>query len=363
MPSRFQKASTRIHRPREAHMPQVCDTRPGHMIYFINKATMHGTATMAVPNHGGPARSSNRAGYQWGPRRDPPISLPRRPRNAYSKAAVRLHEAALLPGLECRRPQVTCYPMYPIDRSQINPFESATSGMRAAVLGLVDALPPEPPVPSVGSQAMSDLNEQAAFAHDGWGAEPIVDAHHYGYLQMFTVIDCAAAVAYLYESPRCFVVSPEFLLRPLAEATGRGKWLLDPTITTRERVGRMVNYRITDLTERKRLKIDSTRVQAKLASIYEAAGSLGYSMSRVRRGPKYVEPHPPSSSEFVRQGLAGIDEYRDTISKMLSMTLHGMWTGLHKSLSHGPPSLTPGVTWSERRSGAPGSHDGRMGAI
>jgi hypothetical protein len=176
----------------------------------------------------------------------------------------------------------------------------------------------------------------------------VIRLHMYGATQIYLAAEGAGAIATLYGSERSFPVVPFHLLRPLAEAAGRGQWLLDLAVSVEERIVRTMNVRLHELAERRKLLPSSSQgdVASDLKTVYAAASDLSRDLTsptppyRVR----YVAPGPLSSNALVKSGLGRSSAYGEPLSVLASGAIHGSVISVVMSMAAAPERSPTGLT-------------------
>lgn len=142
-----------------------------------------------------------------------------------------------------------------------------------------------------------------------------------GSIQVYATAESAGALAELFACERAFVISPYVIARVGAEAAGRARWLFDTKPPVLRRFARAQNLKLLDYHYRRRFvegaaKSDLTK---RSAAIRDAAKAHGLGVSK-RRDIRYIDPLPPTDSQFVRAGFAGA--YAGRLGLLASAATH-----------------------------------------
>jgi hypothetical protein len=237
-------------------------------------------------------------------------------------------------------------------------FEAHVGPVRDALMGLLDTAEKLRQswgsMPDANSRAMAELALEHQFkSPPPWGDDPVQSAHNLGQLLLYGASDCARGVVRLLSSDETPVFAHVVLARGGLEHAGRAWTLVDPSISVRLRVARVMNERLFGLSAQLRLPVDEAdkqRARERRAALLAAGEQLGYRKVRPdRQTPVTLETQRMSQTALVRAILQTSEDATlgATVYGYYSAVAHGTTFGLTQSVEMNVPGApaTPGVTW------------------
>ncbi len=161
-------------------------------------------------------------------------------------------------------------------------FNLALAPMVSGMIGLADAYAAATGnrgLPDASSPGMHDLAKQPQFARAP-GAQPVDNAQSLMRITTFAGFDHLRSYARLFQGDVTPVFSHLVLARAALQTFGPAAWLMEPGLTTEQRVKRVLLFDLEDALNRKRYGLDELKDSARdiVAHVRDLCQALGWSV-------------------------------------------------------------------------------------
>jgi hypothetical protein len=175
---------------------------------------------------------------------------------------------------------------------------------------------------------MAEIAAQAKYA-GAWGADPAVDAHALGWMQLSVAEDLVKSLSREFAEPG---PSPVFghivLARAIIESCARAAWLADPSIGVRLRIARAESERLYSLAEVEKLPGAAPNLEAR-RRILDTADELGFERKHGKnQSVVSLEEWRPGQTKIVRWLFAHDEDVGELIYRWWSAVAHSTLFGV-----------------------------------
>jgi len=191
--------------------------------------------------------------------------------------------------------------------------------------------------PAVGSVAAQDLsNQQRRTDGAPWGQEPAFTLQSLALMRLAAAADNLAATGLLIAAKREGLYSPWSVGRAVMEASGVAFWLLDPSLSIKDRVGRSLTDRLVSIASARRFgsKVGSGfNFEDRFQQVVEKTGVLDLHVMGEGWG-RYVETPRPNKTQLVHDVLGPV--VSPGIYSLFSGWAHGEAWAISEAVRYSP---------------------------